>query len=60
MQTDVGGTIDASQTLELTILMPCLDEAETLETCIVKARSFLERTGIRGEILIADNGSTDG
>jgi len=60
VQTDVGGTIDASQTLELTILMPCLDEAETLETCIVKARSFLERTGIRGEILIADNGSTDG
>jgi glycosyltransferase involved in cell wall biosynthesis len=46
--------------LELTILMPCLDEAETLAVCIEKARSFLERTGIRGEVLIADNGSTDG
>ncbi len=45
---------------ELTILMPCLNEAETLATCINKARSFLARTGIRGEILIADNGSTDG
>jgi len=60
VQTDVTETIDASHSFELTILMPCLDEAETLETCIVKARSFLERTGIRGEILIADNGSTDG
>lgn len=47
-------------TLELTILMPCLNEAETLATCIAKARSFLDRTAIRGEILIADNGSADG
>jgi glycosyltransferase involved in cell wall biosynthesis len=46
--------------LELTILMPCLNEAETLAVCIGKARAFLERTGIAGEILIADNGSTDG
>jgi glycosyltransferase involved in cell wall biosynthesis len=46
--------------LELTILMPCLDEAETLATCIAKARGFLDRTGIAGEVLIADNGSTDG
>jgi hypothetical protein len=40
--------------------MPCLNEAETLATCIDKARSFLERSGIAGEILVADNGSTDG
>ena len=46
--------------LELTILMPCLNEAETLATCIAKARGFLTRTGIEGEVLIADNGSTDG
>ncbi|MEO5808190.1 glycosyltransferase family 2 protein [Devosia sp.] len=46
--------------LELTILMPCLNEAETLAICIAKAQSFLDRTGIAGEILIADNGSTDG
>ena len=45
---------------ELTILMPCLNEAETLATCIDKARGFLRRTGIDGEVLIADNGSTDG
>jgi glycosyltransferase involved in cell wall biosynthesis len=46
--------------LELTILMPCLNEAETLAVCIGKARGFLDRTGIAGEVLIADNGSTDG
>ncbi len=46
--------------LELTILMPCLNEAETLAVCITKAMGFLERTGIAGEVLIADNGSTDG
>ena len=45
---------------ELTILMPCLNEAETLARCIAKARGFLDRAGINGEVLIADNGSTDG
>ena len=45
---------------ELTILMPCLNEAETLAACIAKARDFLDRSGITGEIVIADNGSTDG
>ncbi len=46
--------------LELTILMPCLNEAETLEVCIRKARGFLEKHHVQGEVLIADNGSTDG
>jgi glycosyltransferase involved in cell wall biosynthesis len=46
--------------VELTILMPCLNEAETLEVCIAKALGFLERSGIDGEVVIADNGSTDG
>jgi hypothetical protein len=45
---------------ELTILMPCLNEAETIETCIRKAKGYLERSGISGEVVIADNGSTDG
>lgn len=52
--------IRVAHALELTILMPCLNEAETLATCIGKARSYLERTGIAGEVLVADNGSTDG
>lgn len=50
----------AGQPVELTILMPCLNEAETLAVCIRKAQGFLARTGISGEVLISDNGSTDG
>ncbi|MGH8745529.1 MAG: glycosyltransferase family 2 protein, partial [Burkholderiales bacterium] len=45
---------------ELTILMPCLDEAATVASCVSKARAFLARTGIQGEVLVADNGSEDG
>src|SRR3954468_19783015 len=46
--------------LELSILMPCLNEAETIGACIHKARCFLARSNIRSGILVADNGSTDG
>ncbi|HSZ09726.1 MAG TPA: glycosyltransferase family 2 protein [Steroidobacteraceae bacterium] len=46
--------------MELTILMPCLNEVETIATCIHKARDFLHRTNIDGEVLVADNGSVDG
>lgn len=46
--------------MELTILMPCLNEALTVETCIRKARAYLDRRSIAGEVLVADNGSTDG
>lgn len=45
---------------ELTILMPCLNEAETLATCIDKAREFLRDHQVVGEVVVADNGSTDG
>lgn len=45
---------------EVTILMPCLNEAETLATCIRKAKLFLQKNQIDGEILISDNGSSDG
>ncbi|HWE45857.1 MAG TPA: glycosyltransferase family 2 protein [Caulobacteraceae bacterium] len=55
-----GGQALEGQALELTILMPCLNEAETIEVCVRKARGFLERAGVKGEVLIADNGSTDG
>src|SRR4029077_11106044 len=40
--------------------MPCLNEAETLETCIRKAQKALREANISGEVVIADNGSTDG
>src|SRR6516225_3769296 len=45
---------------ELTILMPCLNEARTVGNCIAKAQRFLEQYRISGEVLVADNGSTDG
>lgn len=45
--------------IELTVLMPCLDEEKTIANCIKQAKSFIERNNIRAEILVADNGSTD-
>ena len=45
--------------MELTILMPCLNEEETIGVCIRKAKRFLTENGVDGEILISDNGSTD-
>jgi hypothetical protein len=45
---------------EVSIVMPCLNEAETLAACIDKARRALDGADIRGEIVVADNGSTDG
>jgi glycosyl transferase family 2 len=46
--------------VELTVLMPCLNEAETVATCVRKAATFLARHQVDGEIVVADNGSTDG
>lgn len=46
--------------IELSIVMPCLNEAETLAICITKAKSFLDSNHVHGEVIIADNGSTDG
>ena len=45
---------------EVSIVMPCLNEAETLAVCIKKAQKYLRENGVDGEVLIADNGSTDG
>lgn len=46
--------------MELTILMPCLDEAQTIRGCVLEAQDYLRRSNIHGEVLVADNGSTDG
>lgn len=45
---------------ELSVVMPCLNEADTLATCVQKAQRALSEAGINGEIIVADNGSTDG
>ena len=49
-----------AQAIELSIVMPCLNEAETLAVCIKKAKAFLAEHDVRGEVIVADNGSTDG
>lgn len=46
--------------LELSVVMPCLNESRTLATCIRKAQTAMERLRVRGEVIVADNGSTDG
>lgn len=46
--------------LELSIVMPCLNEAETVGICVRKAKTFLQKHNVRGEVIVADNGSTDG
>jgi glycosyltransferase involved in cell wall biosynthesis len=50
----------ASPQLELSIVMPCLDEARTVGTCVRKALAYLDLHEIKGEVIVADNGSTDG
>src|ERR1700682_6220785 len=47
-------------TVEVSIVMPCLNEAETLATCIQKAQQAVDKLGLAAEIIVADNGSTDG
>jgi len=46
--------------LELSIVMPCLNEAETIGVCVKAAKAFLNAHGLRGEVIVADNGSIDG
>jgi hypothetical protein len=46
--------------LELSVVLPCLNEAETLATCIRKAQASLTALGVAGEVVVADNGSADG
>ena len=46
--------------IDVSVVMPCLNEAETIETCVHWAREGIERSGLRGEVVVSDNGSTDG
>lgn len=53
-------TANETELIELSVVMPCLNESETLESCIRKAQHALIEAGIAGEIIVADNGSSDG
>ncbi len=59
---DLSRNVSAATVLpcELTVLMTCLDEAETVAVCVEKAGDFMESWNIADEVLVADNGSTDG
>src|SRR5213079_443204 len=46
--------------IEVSIVMPCLNEAETIARCIQKAQRAAEKLGVSAEVIVADNGSTDG
>jgi glycosyltransferase involved in cell wall biosynthesis len=47
------------ENIEVSVVMPCLNEQQTIQTCIQKAQRTLKKLGTRGEIIVADNGSTD-
>ncbi|MEZ5345242.1 MAG: glycosyltransferase family 2 protein [Pyrinomonadaceae bacterium] len=51
--------MDAGKNIELSVVIPCLNEEDTLEVCLVKANEALKTTDLAGEIIVADNGSTD-
>jgi hypothetical protein len=51
---------ETSQTFEVSVVIPCLNEANSLELCIRKALDAFAKSGIHGEVVVADNGSTDG
>jgi len=57
--TQSAGEIEQAAQLEFSIVMPCLNEAASVGVCIEKARASLDKAGIAGEIIVADNGSTD-
>lgn len=59
MSSDTGSAAAAGE-VELTVVLPCLDEAETVATVVTKAHRGLRAAGVVGEVIVADNGSTDG
>ena len=57
---EATGALTGQTAIEVTILMPCLNEAHALAFCIEEAQDCIRRLGLRAEIVVADNGSTDG
>jgi len=55
-----AGTVAQSEEIELSVVMPCLNEAKTVGICVDKALEFIKANGIKGEVIVADNGSDDG
>src|SRR4051794_4605382 len=55
-----GAAVSDADELELTVVLPCLNEAETVSLCVGKAVAWIRDAGVAGEVIVADNGSTDG
>jgi len=55
-----GASATAAQAIELSVVLPCLNEVETVGVCVRKALATLRESGISGEVIVADNGSSDG
>src|SRR5262249_43874895 len=55
-----SAVVDSGRPIEVTVVMPCLNEARTLGRCIDKAMHSLDEMDVAGEVVVADNGSTDG
>ena len=51
---------NGNQEIEVSVVIPCLNEAQSVGICVKKARNALKRLGVCGEVVVADNGSTDG
>lgn len=60
LDRQVGTLSPAGERIELSVVMPCLNEGETVGVCVRKAIATLQQAGISGEVIVADNGSTDG
>jgi len=59
-ETSASPVAAQASVLEVSVVMPCLNEARTVATCVDKAVKSLEEMGVRGEVIVADNGSSDG
>lgn len=60
LSDDYVGLYGDEGQVEVSVVMPCLNEARTVGRCVAKARDCLDRAGVHGEVIVADNGSTDG
>jgi hypothetical protein len=60
MTAEAGETRANDGRCDVSVVLPCLNEASTIAACVTKARQWFQRAGLRGEVIVVDNGSTDG
>ena len=63
LKTEMTARLDVSgdgPPVDVSVVIPCLNEANSLSFCVEKAMKSFQAAGLRGEVVVADNGSTDG